>query len=239
MDPNLEHIPLLICEDDEELLEILISGLGHLGFRPVGVPDAIALDAALLERQPAVLILDIGLPGEDGLSIARRLRAAGPGQVGIILLSARGMLEDRIQGLKDGADLYFVKPVDLHELALAVRNLARRVQVQSPAGVPAPGRTFELDPLRSQLACLSGAVLELTATELRILEMLARCPGVCVERDAILEHLMQPQDLAAIQRLETVISRLRAKARQSGELLPLRARNGSGYAFLAPLKVLE
>ena len=147
------------------------------------------------------------------------------------------MVKIFIQGLKDGADLYFVKPVDLHELALAVRNLARRVQVQSPAGVPAPGRTFELDPLRSQLACLSGAVLELTATELRILEMLARCPGVCVERDAILEHLMQPQDLAAIQRLETVISRLRAKARQSGELLPLRARNGSGYAFLAPLKL--
>jgi DNA-binding response OmpR family regulator len=79
--------------------------------------------------------------------------------------------------------------------------------------------------------------LSLTATELRILEVLAQCPGNCVDRDAILDNLGQPQDLAAMQRLETAISRLRAKARRAGESLPLHARHGSGYAFLALLKV--
>jgi DNA-binding response OmpR family regulator len=237
MHSELKPISLLICEDDEEFLEILVSGLGHLGLGAVGVSDAPSLDAAFRERRPSVVILDIGLPGEDGLSIARRLRAPGPAPVGIILLSARGMLEDRIQGLRDGADLYFVKPVDLEELALAVRNLHRRMRLASQTEVPAVQPIHALDSLRSQLVFPSGTPLSLTATELRILEVLAQCPGNCVDRDAILDNLGQPQDLAAMQRLETAISRLRAKARRAGESLPLHARHGSGYAFLALLKV--
>jgi len=234
---EFKPITILICEDDEEFLEILVSGLGHLGLSAVGVPDAPSLDAAFRERRPSVVILDIGLPGEDGLSIARRLRGPGPAPVGIILLSARGMLEDRIQGLREGADLYFVKPVDLEELALAVRNLHRRMRLTVQAQVPVAQPVHALDPLRSQLVFPSGTSLPLTATELRILELLARCPGDSVDRDAILDHLGQPQDLAAMQRLETAISRLRAKARRSGESLPLHARHGSGYAFLAALAV--
>jgi len=234
---NEESIPLIVCEDDRELRTILVAGLPHFGIEPRGVPDGKALDEALLTRRPTVVILDIGLPGEDGLSIARRLRSGGGTPMGIIMLTAHGALEDRLQGLKDGADVYFVKPVDLRELAFAVRNLHRRVSLPPETEVPEGGYT--LDVLHSILGLPSGARVPLTATELRILQALALHPGVVVERVALLQHLHQPMDLAALQRLETQISRLRSKIRQipGAEPLPLHARQGVGYAFLADLRM--
>lgn len=152
------------------------------------------------------------------------------------MLTARGALEDRLEGLKDGADVYFVKPVDLRELAFAVRNLHRRV-AQAPVEVETG--SYVLDPLHSTLTLPAGAPVLLTTTELRILRALALNPGGVVERITLLNYLSQPEDLHAMQRLETHISRLRHKVRQvpGAEPLPLHARHGVGYAFLAPLRI--
>ncbi len=124
----VERIPIVICEDDEELRRILVVGLRYFGIDACGVGDGVALDTALAADRATVVVLDIGLPGEDGLSIARRLSASSSSLMGIILLTARGSMEDRTQGICSGADAYFVKPVDLRELASAVQNLHRRFQ---------------------------------------------------------------------------------------------------------------
>jgi len=231
------EVRLVVCEDDRELLGILLAGLPHFGIAARGVQDGEALDQALLEHRPTVVILDIGLPGEDGLSIARRLRAVGGSPMGIILLTARGGLEDRIEGLRDGADVYFVKPVDLRELAFAVRNLHRRVS-PPPQGAAAAG-VYTLDALHSQLGLPSGEQVPLTATELCILQALALKPGEVVDRVDLLRSLRLPMDLPGMQRLETQISRLRSKVRQKSgaQPLPLHARHGIGYAFLAHLRM--
>ena len=230
-------VRLVVCEDDAELRGILLAGLPHFGIDAKGVRTGEDLDEVLLQHQPTVVVLDIGLPGEDGLSIARRLRAANRAPMGIILLTARGALEDRLEGLKDGADVYFVKPVDLRELAFAVRNLHRRV---SPVLQEAPtGAIYTLDPLHSQLGLPTGEQVPLTAKELRILLTLAKAPGEVVERLDLLRSLQLPMDLPGMQRLETQISRLRSKVRkESGaQPLPLHARHGVGYAFLGNLRM--
>ncbi len=237
--PALAQAPvrLVVCEDDRELRTILLTGLPHFGIDARGVADGTALDAVLLDHRPTVVVLDIGLPGEDGLAIARRLRAVGGPPMGIIMLTARGSLEDRLEGLKDGADVYFVKPVDLRELAFAVRNLHRRV---SPPSTERPTEgVYTLDTLHSLLNLPSGEQVALTASELRILQALALKPGEVVERIDLLKSLHLPMDLPGMQRLETQISRLRSKVRlkSTSDPLPLHARHGVGYAFLAHLRL--
>jgi len=234
---GLATIRLVVCEDDRELRTILLAGLPHFGIDARGVADGTALDAVLLDHRPTVVVLDIGLPGEDGLAIARRLRAVGGPPMGIIMLTARGSLDDRLEGLKDGADVYFVKPVDLRELAFAVRNLHRRV---SPPSTERPTEgVYTLDTLHSLLNLPSGEQVALTASELRILQALALKPGEVVERIDPLKSLHLPMDLPGMQRLETQISRLRSKVRlkSTSDPLPLHARHGVGYAFLAHLRL--
>jgi len=233
--PSTETIPLAVCEDDRELREILQVGLSHFGIQVLGAADGRALDHLLAAQAAAVVVLDIGLPGEDGFSIARRLRAE-PKPIGLIMLTARGALEDRLAALKEGVDAYFVKPVDLRELALAVRNLHRRLTEPAQA---APAGAYSLDALHSVLRVPSGGQVSLSATELRLLQVLALNPGEVVERSALLRNLQQPVDPPAMQRLEAHISRLRGKVRQldGAEPLPLQACHGIGYSFLAPLRL--
>lgn len=231
------RIPLIICEDDAELRNILVAGLAHFGIDAAGVGDGEALSVALLAHRPSVVVLDIGLPGEDGHAIARRLSSEYGPALGIIMLTARGALEDRIDGIKAGADAYFVKPVDLRELACAVQNLHRRVK--PPVPPTHPEGAYSLDALHSILALPSGERIPLTATELRVLQLLALNPGEVVERADLLRNLHQPMDPLAMQRLETHISRLRGKIRQiqGAAPLPIQASHGVGYTFLAPLRL--
>ncbi|NTW87149.1 MAG: response regulator transcription factor [Holophagaceae bacterium] len=235
--PSTETIPLAVCEDDRELRTILQAGLAHFGIEVLGAEDGPALDRLLAEHPLSVVVLDIGLPGEDGLSIARRLRAAEGPRLGLIMLTARGALEDRLAALKEGVDAYFVKPVDLRELAFSVRNLHRRL-TQPAQATPPPG-SYSLNATHSTLRLPSGGQVSLSATELRLLQVLALNPGEVVQRSALLKNLQQAVDAPAMQRLEAHISRLRGKVRQQSgaEPLPLQACHGIGYSFLAPLQL--
>lgn len=127
-DASPARLRVIIVEDHTELREILIEGLGQHGFEVVGAADGQALDARWAEAPPDVVVLDIGLGvgREDGHSIAARVRARCA--CGIVMVSARGTLDDRLRGLGDGADAYFVKPVDIAELAASITNLGRRVR---------------------------------------------------------------------------------------------------------------
>ncbi len=204
--------------------DFLVAGLEPFGILAAGVGDGAALDAALEAHDPQILILDVGLPGEDGFSIARRMRRERP-RLGIIMLTARHGLEDRIRGLDGGADLYFAKPVDLRELASAIASLLRRLGA---------GRTWRLEPHAARLHTPAGGAVDLTDLELRFLTPLLDRPGEVVEREHLFQALDQPDDIYAARRMETMVSRLRTKVLRlcPGEPLPVKARHGRGYAFL-------
>lgn len=219
-------LSIVIVEDEAELREYLMNGLSHFGFDLRGVGDGLQLDAALAERPADIVLLDLGLPREGGLEIAARLRASTT--VGIIMLTARSQTEERIQGLESGADNYFVKPVDIAELAAAIKSLGRRVT--RPVATP-----WNFSAEASSLQTPSGVVISLTAHECLLLQLLFAHLGKNVSRQQIFQALGQPDDLSSNARIEVLISRLRSKVQKADPSvsLPLRARHNKGYILLA------
>lgn len=226
------HVPkpprVLVCEDDP-----VFAGLLAFSFRKFGLPltlvgDGRELDMALATNKADILLLDLGLPGEDGLSIARRVRRRHP-RLGIVMITGRGQVQDRLQGFQEGADLYFVKPVDMRELEAAIRSLHRRLIPPEPV----PGG-WSLQPLRSALRSPGGVEIPLTHNEHLFLTRLLQQHGEVVDRDDLMRALGYAPDPHGAHRLEALVSRLRQKARVKTpqEALPIRARHGSGYAFL-------
>lgn len=223
-------LPIAIIEDNADVLDDLLFNLRRLGFDVSGFPDGAALDAALAAGQAwPVLVLDLGLPGEDGLSIARRLRQSHPA-VGTIALTARGRLEDRVAGLNEGFDLYLVKPVDITELAAAIRAIARRV-AQLGQTVP----LWRLEALEPSLIRPDGERLPLAIHEFHLLQALAAgVPDQPVARDDLIRAMGKDPETYDPRALEVVLSRLRAKLGDQG---PLKAVRGQGYRFSARLVV--
>ncbi len=217
---------VLIVEDEPELLDILMIGLSAQGFEVRGVSDGVAMDRALAEQMTDLVVLDLGLPGEDGITIARRLR--GMSQLGVIMVTARGMTEEYVEGLESGADSYFVKPVDITILAAALRNLGRRLARTATT-------SWRLNSVASRLHTPKGAIITLTGLECSLLTILFAHLGKAVTRSTIFSVIGQPDELCSNARLEVLISRLRSKAAKvdPDHPLPLRARNNIGYVFLA------
>ena len=117
---------ILVIEDHEALREVTLSALGEMGHKARGISSAEALPAELESCVPHILILDLNLPGEDGISLAGRLRRMRP-EIGIIMVTARIELSDKISGYESGADIYLTKPTSLEELTAAVYALSRRI----------------------------------------------------------------------------------------------------------------
>jgi len=222
---------VVACEDQPVMREYIVSGLARLGVAAHAVGDGEELGSHLNEHEVDIVILDIGLPGEDGYSIATRLRRERP-HLGIIMLTARDQTDDRVLGLDCGADLYFSKPVDLRELASALGSLHRRLSLHQPAALPA---CWRLEALRSLVITPSGIEVPLTDNELRFLGPLFEQPGIVVDREVLFQALDQVPDIYAMRRMETLLSRLRAKILKASpdDPLPVRARHGRGYAFLS------
>jgi DNA-binding response OmpR family regulator len=219
-------LSIVVVEDEAELREYLMTGLSRFGFQVRGAGDGAELDAALAEKPAHIVLLDLGLPREGGLEIAGRLR--NDPKLGIIMLTARSMTEERILGLESGADQYFVKPVDITELAAAIKNLGRRL---APPAATRWGFSAEASSLQTP----NGVEIPLTALECILLELLFAHLGSNVSRQQIFKALGQPDDISSNARVEVLISRLRAKVHKAdpGVSLPLRARHNIGYILLA------
>ncbi len=221
-------IQVAVCEDNDALRDILVSVLPKFGLRVFGVGSAEALDRLLQEREVDIVLLDLGLPGEDGLSAAARLRRERP-NLGIIMLTARALLDDRIRGMNQGADLYFVKPVDMSELAASLTSLHRRLAQAKPP----PRRPWKLAQGQGVLEAPDGRVIDLTESERIILARLIQAPGVPLDREHLVQALSWPTDSNVYQRLASIISRLRAKVVVAApdDAFPLRTIHGTGYVF--------
>ncbi len=223
-------IPLsvIVVEDEPEILENLCIGLSSFQLNTRGASDSIALDRLLAEEPADIIVLDLGLPGEDGIEIARRLQRT-QADLGIIMLTARGMVEDKIAGMQSGADNYFVKPVDISVLAAAIRSLGRRL-----AKLPTACPRWQLDEAASTLRTPNNVAIMLTAQECRFLSMMLARSGENVSKSAIFEQLGLPDEVSFYPRLEVLISRLRSKVAKADPAisLPIRARHNIGYIFL-------
>jgi DNA-binding response OmpR family regulator len=226
------HIDLV--EDNADLRDELVFHLKRLNHDVRGHADAHALEAGLRERVPDVLLLDVGLPGESGLSLARRLRPVHP-LMGIVMLTARGAVEDRVAGFDHGADIYLVKPVDLRELAVVIESLYRRAHriVQ-----PERQSYWQLDVQTLELVSPTGRKVVLTPTEFKLMRVLAEFAPNGVPRVRLVETLGFCEHNFDPRRLETAMSRLRKKLEHNGEdTLPLRSVRSVGYAFAASIKI--
>lgn len=233
---------IVVVEDEASLRADLVEYLTACGHGVVGCSDGIELDVALT-RQPAdILILDVNLPGEDGFSIAKRLREHS--EVGIIMLTARGVNVDRVVGLEIGADVYLVKPIELRELEAQVRTLARRLKVQpathlaGSVAAPAAGAGWIYDQVAWALVAPGGGVLKLTANERVFVNLLVDHPGEPVSRADIFRALGKREWDVGDRSVDSMVRRLRAKGEEAlGHPLPIEAVHGTGYAFAAPVAV--
>ena len=241
---------ILIVEDDQEISELLEENLTALGFRTMAVPDGAGMFAELARTRYDVLLLDIMLPGEDGLSLCRRLRAPGTRHehTPVIFLTALGELADRVVGLELGGDDYLPKPFEMRELVARIRALLRRAAASGTDGGEAeagnPGSVCTLwrfGPWRvntgaRHLIDEHNVTVALSAVEFRLLMMFLRNPQRIVSRESILEHMADRSD-AYDRSIDVQVSRLRAKLRDSGRNPTLiRTMRGDGYMLAVPVK---
>lgn len=216
---------IVIVEDDPLQSESLALSLRNYGHEVRVANSGQTMDALLRQAPADIILLDLGLPNEDGLDIATRLRPHWRG--GIAIISARGQTEDRILGHEAGADLYFVKPVEVREIASALQNLAARLEAP-------PKASWQLEAAASLLITPLGIPIPLTAQEYLLLERLLEQKGKNISRDIFFKIFAYPDTPSADLRLEGLISRLRTKVRKKSPRtpLPICARYNKGYAFL-------
>jgi DNA-binding response OmpR family regulator len=227
-------IRIALVEDNADLRDELTFHLRRLGHEVAGFADSSQLDAWLRDNLPDVLVLDVGLPGESGLAIAARLRANHPA-LGIVMLTARGEVDDRVAGFDSGADIYLVKPADLRELSVVVESLYRRAHRLVR---PARQDYWQLDGQTLELLAPGGEKVLLTSTEFKLMRVLAESAPEGVKRAQLVEALGYRDHDFDHRRLETAMSRLRKKLEhRAGEAPPLRSVRSVGYAFVATIRI--
>lgn len=227
---------LLVVEDDDDIRDLLTTFLRREGFAVRSACDAAEMDRRLTEVKPDLVILDLMLPGEDGLSICRRLRAGG--RMPILMLTARNASVDRIVGLEMGADDYLGKPFEPRELLARIRALFRRIDAERAIADDSRRLIFEgfrMDLDVRSLTTEAEEIVPLTSAEFDLLVCLVEHPGRVLSRDQLLDwtrgRVSDPLD----RTIDVSISRLRrklAEARVGGDRLITTVRNG-GYQFSA------
>ncbi|TSJ64111.1 response regulator transcription factor [Starkeya sp. 3C] len=217
-----------LVDDDGDFREEMVFGLSRLGLDVHGFHSAAALYRAYAAKPSDIVILDIGLDGEDGLSIAAHLRASQ--SVGIVMATARSSIDDRVNGLKKGADAYLVKPIDVRELAATVVALNERLG-RHRAPLPPPTPRWALVEGGWVLTDGIGHRLRLTTSEQCFLGRLFSERGETVARHALVEALGADVHDFNYAHLDTIASRLRRRAEKANMRLPLHAVRGVGFAF--------
>ncbi len=213
---------LLLVEDDELIGDGLQVGLTQAGYRVDWVTDGSHADQALQNEGFDLLVLDLGLPGEDGMAVLAKLRRRGDA-LPVLILTARDTVSDRVQGLDGGADDYLVKPFNLDELTARLRAIQRRRDGGRADPLIRHG-DLELDPAAKRVT-LAGAPVELTARELAILEALLVRIGKVQSRERLEEALYGWDEGVESNAIEVYIHHLRKKL---GKDL-IRTLRGVGY----------
>jgi len=225
---------ILLIDDDRELGEMLERYLAGEGFEVSSAHDYTEGRAALANRQPDAVVLDVMLPGASGFDLLKNLRISD-NRLPVIMLTARGEAVDRILGLELGADDYLAKPFDPRELAARLRAVLRRTQ-SNPAAEAEDSlqvADLRLDGKRKR-ATYGDTSLELTAAEFRILAQLGRALGTPVERSELTLQALGRKLTPFDRSIDTHVSNLRRKLQAAGATaLEIRSVRGTGYELIA------
>ncbi|HLL68722.1 MAG TPA: response regulator transcription factor [Micromonosporaceae bacterium] len=222
---------LLVVEDDASIREVTALALARAGFRVSTAVDGREALAVWRSADLDLVVLDVMLPGLDGLEVCREIRRSS--QVPILMLTARTDTIDVVVGLECGADDYVKKPFDVVELTARVRALLRRRSAPAPQSAIAVG-ALEVDPVRF-LARKDGRELVLTATEFRLLLELARRPGQVFTRDVLLDRVWSYPFLGDSRLVDVAIQRLRAKVEDDpAQPRLIQTVRGVGYRLAEP-----
>ncbi len=223
---------ILVVDDDPGMRTLLEVYLGDSGFVVDTAGDGVAMWQLLAQRMPDAIVLDLMLPGEDGLSLARRLRDRS--NVPILMLSARGEEIDRVVGLEMGADDYLAKPFSPRELLARLRALLRRSQPRERATESTVGAAFgpyRLDVASHRLT-RDGAEVKLSTAEFALLRILVDHPLRVLSRDTLIDMLKGYERDPFDRSVDTRVTRLRRKIETNpGEPVYIRTVRGEGYLF--------
>ncbi len=215
---------ILIIEDEQKLAQLLADYLGQSGFSTVHVADGLQAIPQIRQQNPDLIILDLMLPGKDGLEICRELRTFSTAPV--IMTTARVEEIDRLLGLELGADDYICKPYSPREVVARVRTVLRR---SAPPAQSAAGLT--LDPARYH-AAVNGHPLELTAIEFKLLQFLAAYPGQIFGRQQLMDRIYPDERIVADRTIDSHIKKLRKKISQADPSVQLiHSIYSVGYKF--------
>ncbi|MBO9409373.1 response regulator [Shimia sp. R9_1] len=227
---------ILVCDDEIDVREMLAEYLTKRGYHVLSAANAEELRATLGKGRVDLIVLDINMPGEDGLSVLRSLRPDNP--VPVIMLTAAGDVVDRIIGLEMGADDYLGKPVDLRELEARLKAVLRRQDAPQAQGQSSDGATtarfgaFTLDLEAAKMVSDAGDELALTAMEFNLLKVFARNKGRVLNRDQILEQAHDRSWDPFDRSIDIRISRLRRKIERNPEKPTIiRTVRGIGYVY--------
>jgi len=226
---------ILIVDDDEDIRKLLEEYLRKNGFDAHAVADGPAMREALAAKPASLVVLDLMLPGEDGLSLCRQLRARS--QVPVLMLTAKGDPVDRIIGLEMGADDYLAKPFDPRELVARIRSILRRAkalpadtEINVPESFSFSG--WRLDTRERNLRAPDGVVVPLSGAEYRLLLIFLQNPNAVVSRDQLSNftfgHDADPLDRTIDMQVSRLRERLRDEAREPAIIKTVR---GKGYVL--------
>jgi two-component system OmpR family response regulator/two-component system alkaline phosphatase synthesis response regulator PhoP len=209
---------ILVVEDDPHIRDLIVLHLGLEGLETEAVGDG--QDALVRAHSGSfdLIILDLMLPGVDGIAVARAVRREGPNQdVPILMLTARGEENDKVLGLESGADDYLVKPFGIRELVARVRALLRRprrsqlqAEAASPGERPVEIHGLQIDPARRRVR-VRGDDVDLTAQEFRLLHVLATHPGIVFSREALLTRVWPDRTFVTERSVDSLVKRLRRR----------------------------
>jgi two-component system OmpR family response regulator len=236
-------IHLAVVDDEVEITRLLAGYLGSQGFRVTQLHSGRELMELMARDAAALVLLDLGLPGEDGFSIARKLREHW--HCGLVIITGRGDAVDKVVGLEVGADDYVTKPFDLRELLARVKAVLRRREPSgSAAPAPAPvAKTrlrfvgWELDTAARCLTSPSSGDVPLTTGEFDLLHVFAKCPGRVLSRDFLLEHTRGREAGPFDRTIDVQVGRLRKKIEANPEDPQIiKSVRGAGYVFVPPVE---
>jgi two-component system phosphate regulon response regulator OmpR len=231
MEEVRESRHLLVVDDDDRIRSLLKEYLTRAGFRVSSAPGGAAARRLMETFDFDLAVFDVMMPGEDGFSLTRwlRERPGAPGRTPVLILTARGLAEDRIEGLKLGADDYLAKPFEPEELLLRIEAILRRANGRPTGGGLVQLGSCQFDPERGELSC-EGAPVRLTEGEAALLKRLARSPHEPVDRLELARETVDPSGRA----VDVQVTRLRRKI-EADPKAPryLQTVRGVGY-LLAP-----
>ncbi len=243
---SLPHVAVL--DDEVDITQLLAGYLSVQGFRVSQVHSGRALLDLMASDPPALVLLDLGLPGEDGFVIARQLREHW--RCGLVIVTGRGDAIDKVVGLEVGADDYVTKPFDLRELLARIKAVLRRIlpaeapPAAPPVAPPPPAERarlqfagWALDTAARRLVDSAGAEVVLTTGEFELLQVLARHGGRVLSRDFLLEHTRGREAAPFDRTIDVLIGRLRKKlGDNAAEPQIIKAVRGAGYLFVPPVE---